>query len=141
MRTPLWKFGLYTDNCREEREQEVKSKLAALKIQLDLVADYGRLLSEESLRQQGTDLNYSKLNPLYWLPQHHRSSVMSKAPITNLSHLPIPLRYAKNENFSFEVARGRLKKALTEFYRSLEYLKTYKVRYLIVYLKDILTWA
>ncbi|KAI8148818.1 SPX domain-containing protein [Fennellomyces sp. T-0311] len=83
-------------------------------------------MKQETLRQQDTDFGYSKMNPLYWLPQHHRSAIMSKAPEANLSHLPIPLRYAKNDNLSYQVARGRLKKALTEFYRNLEYLKSYK---------------
>ncbi|KAI9275613.1 EXS family-domain-containing protein [Phascolomyces articulosus] len=43
-----------------------------------------------------------------------------------LGRLPIPLQYAKDDNLSYQVARGRLKRALTEFYRKLEYLQSYK---------------
>ncbi|KAI9499548.1 EXS family-domain-containing protein [Zychaea mexicana] len=137
-----------------ERENEIKSKLTALRIQMELVADYGRLISEEQesreLREQQDqqqeedggaerDAEYCSLlarcNPLRWFKRLRRcrsiltTSTTTKKPpfLANLSTLPIPLRYAtKNDHFSYQVARGRLKRALTEFYRSIELLQSYK---------------
>lgn len=43
----------------------------------------------------------------------------------NLSQVP-NFDYAGDQRISYNVARNRLKKAITEYYRSLEFLKSYK---------------
>ncbi|KAI7856959.1 EXS family-domain-containing protein [Circinella umbellata] len=146
-----------------ERENEVKSKMDALKIQMDLVADYGRLLMEErqqrenNLTQEGEENSnhhhtpscwFHRLNPFYWfkktrqafnnntnnnnvisglpLPPPQQQQQRQRLTIPNIDFSAIPLQYAKNDKLSYQVARGRLKRAVAEFYRNLELLQSYK---------------
>lgn len=57
---------------------------------------------------------------------------------THIPDLPSSIKYNGDHHISYNVARSRLKKAITEFYRSLELLKSYRVRkntssFLLVY--------
>ncbi|KAI8373199.1 SPX domain-containing protein [Radiomyces spectabilis] len=88
----LEKVALFYD----EKENEAKAKLEALKMQLHLIADYGRHFLTPA-HDTGTDSIFD------WL-----------------KHQPL------SADVTFNVARSRLKKALTEFYRSLEFLRSYK---------------
>lgn len=45
---------------------------------------------------------------------------------THFPELPTSIQYNGDHHISYNVARNRLKKAITEFYRSLELLKSYK---------------
>lgn len=52
---------------------------------------------------------------------------------TNIPDLPTSVGYNGDHHISYSVARNRLKKAITEFYRSLELLKSYKVNHFLFY--------
>ncbi|CAO3630671.1 unnamed protein product [Cunninghamella blakesleeana] len=92
-----------------EKENEAKAKFESLKIQIKLIAEYGRHLLE---------LGPNLLTPPYpsLFPSRH----------SRLPNVPNFVGHATDPHISYSVARNRLKKALTEFYRSLEFLKSYK---------------
>lgn len=63
-----------------------------------------------------------RLNPMNWFRRRGSNDSDSTIP-----HLPSTVEYNGDHHISYNVARNRLKKATTEFYRSLELLKSYKV--------------
>ncbi|KAG0172174.1 hypothetical protein DFQ29_008490 [Apophysomyces sp. BC1021] len=98
----------------EQKEKDARTKLETLKMQMHLVAEHGRHLVELGPTALEADQTYS---PFKWFTSH-------KPSVTSAPHLP-PLNVG-HHHISFNVARSRLKKALTEFYRSLEFLRSYK---------------
>lgn len=61
-----------------------------------------------------------------WFKHHRRGSLDSNTTDT-LPELPPTIQYNGDHHMSYSVARSRLKKAITEYYRSLELSKSYKV--------------
>ena len=156
----------------------MKSKMGALKIQMDLVADYGRLLMEEQQQREQRENNitqegeensnhhrtlscwFHKFSPFYWFkktrqtfknnnndnnnstasgpqqqPQQQQQQ-RRRLTISSIDFSRIPLQYAKNDKLSYQVARGRLKRAVAEFYRNLELLQSYKVSVYLLFCRD-----
>ncbi|KAI7849080.1 SPX domain-containing protein [Circinella umbellata] len=133
----------------DEKEIEARTKLEALKIQMQLIAEYGRRLleiedAEEHHRHQqqqngygvplpnGFDSNNNRQEQdsqggwFDWITGHHRN----KSSNHDASRIPLHLpQMSSTIDYSADhhVARSRLKKALTEYYRSLEFLRSYKV--------------
>ncbi|KAI9482526.1 SPX domain-containing protein [Zychaea mexicana] len=123
----------------DEKEKEARTKLEALKIQMQLIAEYGRRLLEipnpedQPSRQQqqngygiplpngfrGEDVHQSWFD---WLNRHRNKPGNGMVPL-QLPQVSSTIDYSADHH----VARSRLKKALTEYYRSLEFLRSYKV--------------
>ncbi|CAO3694540.1 unnamed protein product [Rhizopus stolonifer] len=89
----------------EEKERDAKLKLEALKIQMHYIAELGRqLLDLEPAFDIGNNSWFKYQDQSYSLSPNHEGQ----------------------QRISYNVARSRLKKAITEYYKSLEFLKSYK---------------
>ncbi|KAL7319416.1 Xenotropic and polytropic retrovirus receptor 1 [Mucor circinelloides] len=109
----------------DEKEKESRLKLDALKVQMQFIAEYGRHLVNIGASHQEASL------PPPEMIGHHRLYNWFKYqdPHTQsytLSDLSPNFDYIGNQRISYNVARNRLKKAVTEYYRSLEFLRSYK---------------
>ncbi|CAO3597054.1 unnamed protein product [Absidia cylindrospora] len=91
-----------------EKEKESRVKFESVKMQIKLIADYGRYLLEIG----------PSMTPYPSLFQSRQY---------RLSNVPSFVGHATDPHISYSVARNRLKKALTEFYRSLEFLKSFQI--------------
>ncbi|KAL0091577.1 SPX domain-containing protein [Phycomyces blakesleeanus] len=101
----------------DEKERESREKLEVLKVQMQLVGDYGRLLAEQEPASEDSLVD-QVYNPVQWFKRYYKDRKIS---------LHSSMDYEVSQDISYNVARNRLKKALTEFYRSLEFLRSYKV--------------
>ncbi|CDS05005.1 hypothetical protein LRAMOSA07535 [Lichtheimia ramosa] len=112
-----------------EKEQEARTKLEALKIQMQLIAEYGRRLLEVGATDPAQRPFYNdESRHDHWFNrlQPHRFSHQLPAPF-QLPQLSSTVDYTADHHVSYNVARSRLKKAITEFYRSLTFLSSYKI--------------
>ncbi|KAI8061569.1 SPX domain-containing protein [Gongronella butleri] len=92
-----------------DKEGEAKTKFQSLKVQIKLIADYGQHLLEIG-------------------PPFSSYPALFQSRQQRLSKVPSFVGYSSDPHISYSVARNRLKKALTEYYRSLEFLSSYRVR-------------
>lgn len=106
----------------DEKEDESKLKLEALKSQMQFIAEYGRHLLNIGPTHQDLvspeNIGHHRLYNWFKYQDPHTQSY-------NLSQVP-NFDYAGDQRISYNVARNRLKKAITEYYRSLEFLKSYR---------------
>ncbi|RCH84235.1 hypothetical protein CU098_001628, partial [Rhizopus stolonifer] len=105
----------------DEKEKEAEAKYDALKMQVQLVRDFAAHLSQIDVSHD--IMSADGLNPINWF--RRRGSSDSN---TTENALPPSVKYNGDQHVSYNVARNRLKKAITEYYRSLELLKSYKAR-------------
>lgn len=106
----------------DEKEKEAEAKFEALKMQVQLVRDFAVQLSQHRTAHD-IMAGEGRLNPMGWF--RRRGSNDSNA--TDIPDLPPTVQYNGDHHMSYNVARSRLKKAITEYYRSLELLKSYKI--------------
>ncbi|CEG83581.1 hypothetical protein RMATCC62417_17480 [Rhizopus microsporus] len=92
-----------------EKEQEAKLKLDALKVQVQFIAEFGRQLLD--------------LGPTQLLSRQVEDGRPHGFKYQDQSYTLFP---NGEQRISYTVARNRLKKAITEYYRSLEFLKSYR---------------
>ncbi|GAA5797115.1 hypothetical protein HPULCUR_002494 [Helicostylum pulchrum] len=109
-------------NFYDEKEVESRLKLEALKSQMQFIAEYGRHLLNIGTHQQVVPPEIIGHHRLYNWFRHQDPHTHSYT----LSELSPNFDYVGDQRISYNVARNRLKKAITEFYRSLEFLKSYK---------------
>ncbi|KAI8374053.1 SPX domain-containing protein [Choanephora cucurbitarum] len=102
----------------DEKETEAKAKYEALEMQVQLIHDFATHLT-----QMDVSHDIDGLNPIHWF----RRRGSSDTNIVSENVLPPTVKYTGDHHVSYNVARSRLKKAITEYYRSLELLKSYKV--------------
>ncbi|KAI7887595.1 SPX domain-containing protein [Mucor mucedo] len=110
----------------DEKEKQAEGKFKALKMQVQLVRDFAEQLSHYGSAHDIISGD-GRLNPMNWFKR--RGSNDSDATTTDIPDLPSSIKYNGDHHISYNVARSRLKKAITEFYRSLELLKSYKVNH------------
>ncbi|KAI8982261.1 SPX domain-containing protein [Mycotypha africana] len=108
-----------------EKEREAEAKYEALKLQVKLVQDFAKQLEHESTSGDGVIHSGERLNPLNWFK---RRGSTEEAMTSDGPTLPAPVKYNGDHHMSYNVARNRLKKAITEYYRSLELLRSYRVK-------------
>ncbi|ORE18882.1 hypothetical protein BCV71DRAFT_109698 [Rhizopus microsporus] len=92
-----------------EKEQEAKLKLDVLKVQVQFIAEFGRQLLD--------------LGPTQLLSRQVEDGRSHGFKYQDQSYTLFP---NGEQRISYTVARNRLKKAITEYYRSLEFLKSYR---------------
>ncbi|ORZ01299.1 SPX domain-domain-containing protein [Syncephalastrum racemosum] len=129
----LDKVALFYD----EKEEEARTKLEALKIQMQLIAEYGSRIHDVQIRDEANHQDDPESQRAYHAPPHgimgwfHRRRKTTAEddilPEFHNTHLSSTVDYSADRHVSYNVARSRLKKALTEFHRSLEFLRSYKV--------------
>ncbi|KAG2179970.1 hypothetical protein INT43_003757 [Umbelopsis isabellina] len=116
-------------NFHYEKKHEADSKLAALKKQVMLIEEYGKHLVQIG----PTDpYEHPKLSQfVIWMrrrvPDLSEDANAMETGDPNLPRMsPSKDEDHHNHHISYKVARSRLKKALFEFYRSLEFLRSYR---------------
>ncbi|KAI9300904.1 EXS family-domain-containing protein [Cunninghamella echinulata] len=106
----------------DQKEKEAKAKFEALKMQLGLVRQYRNQLNE--MHNHEDDTLEQRLNPMHWF---HHYQKPTKPNLENGSSPNSKIIPQGDPNMSYRVARGRLKAAIIEFYRSLELLRSFKI--------------
>ncbi|KAI7869075.1 SPX domain-containing protein [Spinellus fusiger] len=99
-----------------EKEQETKAKLEALTTQIQLIKEYMSHVSEQE--PSSGKQTYQSSGFMAWIKSH-------SSPKSHI-FMPASLGYNVSQDISYNMARSRLKMALIEFHRSLEFLKSYK---------------
>ncbi|CAO3628232.1 unnamed protein product [Cunninghamella echinulata] len=106
----------------DQKEKEAKAKFEALKMQLGLVRQYRNQLNE--MHNHEDDTLEQRLNPMHWFHHYQKPTKPNLESASSPNPKIIP---QGDPNMSYRVARGRLKAAIIEFYRSLELLRSFKI--------------
>ncbi|CAO3698897.1 unnamed protein product [Rhizopus stolonifer] len=105
----------------DSKEKEAEAKYEALEMQMRIVKSFASQLSHV----ESSDDTHHADHGFHFNQWFRRSSTDSTLP--RMSDLPPSVKYNGTNHLNYNLARSRLKKATTEFYRSLELLKSYKI--------------
>ncbi|CAO3697478.1 unnamed protein product [Rhizopus microsporus] len=106
----------------DSKEKEAEAKYEAIEMQVKIVKSFASKISKTN-PSGNHDSNDRGLHFGQWFG---RSDSVDSA-LTEISNLPDSIKYTNDQHVSYNVARSRLKMAITEYYRSLELLKSFKI--------------
>ncbi|KAG0745260.1 hypothetical protein G6F62_005015 [Rhizopus arrhizus] len=105
----------------DSKEKEAEAKYEALELQMNIVKKFAAQLSHDESYEHSDPADHG-FHFGHWFRRNSAGSTL--ADVTNL---PSAVKYNGTQHLSYNVARSRLKKAITEYYRSLELLKSYRI--------------